>query len=393
MTTQQKEPILKFLNRLSTEIEAAVKQIVAIPEAGEGAKQGHAKDYEILAFRSTEVHPNAPGAIHKAPFSNTEDYLNSSCSVTSGHWEIYQVKRLSDDTVWTVGDEVQGESSKTKIKAFKIIDDNIFAYGINGYVGICTGWTKPAPDWEIVEFRATTSNYFDMHENTAKTGYCNGRNIDHEGRPLDRMLRGPESVEDGRYTIHAVRSKNGEVFRLGDAISTEHYGLHDITGFRIEGDHLIVVVGTGNLMLEYVRRLQTFTTADNVTVNEGDAVWYRYSDGRACECKALAGLNWANHYSTREAAERGSVLFVSSDGKPVYKGDLVWFWTDHSSVSSMSAIAGVEDVFTSRDAALAAYDAWLIQQPVLCLADIPKAMTMDDWEGLKQVVKEKLKAK
>jgi len=103
-----------------------------------------------------------------------------------------------------------------------------------------------------------------------------------------------------------------------------------------------------------------------------------------------------------EAAKRGPVLFKTADGKPVYKGDTVyWLETDENDNFSGGVWVNENVVrkpldsalpcgFSTCEAALAAYDAWLISQPVLSLSDIPKAMTFTDWEGLKQVVKGKI---
>lgn len=352
------------------------------------------KDYEIIAFRATEKSGRGAGEIRKVHPESLDNFLNGEYSLRSGHWEIYQVKR-SDGSLWTVGETISHLHSDDPITIDNFTIDNCELYANRNKNesnwALCEYWRKPtAPDWEIVELIGTDQNEI-----------CNGKihKVCPEFTDVNSYL------STGAWAIHAVRRKDGEVFRVGDVVENKnHPGTYGaITMFSagsaswergvmyarfIDNEGASCCKELCNI--EHYKPRQTFVTADNITVKEGDTIYFRLG-GEAIECKAIKGLNWANHYSTREAAERGPVLFVTVDGVEVHDPEDAVYWIDKggyikSCVAKRYDKSG-EPVYSTHTAALAAYEAWLYDQPVLSLNDIkgqPPQILVD-------IVKQKMK--
>ena len=108
-----------------------------------------ARDWEILEIRPTNKHANQRilrPLRPSHPFWDEYRFLYGDSSVKSGHWYIHSVRRLSDNSVWTVGDEVNVNNySKGTIQGFKIDEQTgvMLAKRLNlGYIAI-ERLTKP----------------------------------------------------------------------------------------------------------------------------------------------------------------------------------------------------------------------------------------------------------
>lgn len=276
--------------------------------------------YEILAFRATEKHPDKPGCIlskEETP-ATFEAFLHTK---DSPYWEIYQVRRRSDDTVWTLDALASINDKRGNIVQFEIQEGRMMVRFVAFWYELSLLEAAGAtPDWEIVEFKDTkTGSVYYLKED--------GRYAQSELHAtgmftLEDMLHDERCVGSGSFSIHAVRRKDGEVFKVGDTIRNKdsNPGVHG----TIDKLSLGLFEWSKNIMyacfqdsdgntnkkelvnIEHYAPPQTLTTADLVEVKEGDTVWFR-SGSRVTECKAFKGLNWTNHYSTKEAAERGPV--------------------------------------------------------------------------------------
>lgn len=97
------------------------------------------KEWEILEFR--EAHNGCAFVVdHFGNYNSAksllagyplEAMLTQGCCVASGHWIIYSVRRLSDNTVWAVGGMFTiGDNAKVEtIQAFKVYDDIMRVHG------------------------------------------------------------------------------------------------------------------------------------------------------------------------------------------------------------------------------------------------------------------------
>lgn len=101
-------------------------------EAPTMERQEPAKEWEILEFQlkeSTLVFEIFPDKTYGKKGGmvggvNLENMLTIGTSVASGHWLIHSVRRLSDNTVWTVGDE---DETGEAIQSFNIVGDIMYA--------------------------------------------------------------------------------------------------------------------------------------------------------------------------------------------------------------------------------------------------------------------------
>lgn len=83
-----------------------------------------ARDWEILAFRATSRYTN-PGEIVKVEEALNKDHWTEKYldSMNYGYHEIYTVRRLSDDSTWTLGDEIiDAFDEKVIIRRFESTD-------------------------------------------------------------------------------------------------------------------------------------------------------------------------------------------------------------------------------------------------------------------------------
>lgn len=274
-TMQQLEELRQILTHANTLMLQLLKQ----QDNPVADRQEQPKDYEILAIRATDKHETCAGQIYN--INSMSDQEGYTCSPA---WEIYQVKRLSDDTVWMLGDTICHKSTP-----YRIVIDNFHI------------------------------------------------------------------------------SEEGAMFANPDNNSALYFHLNNWKKSQPEKE---------------------FTTADGATVNEGDTVWYAPRGRRPKKCNAQSGLNWSNHYSTRDLADRP--LFTTVDGKPAYDGDVI-YWTDRidyiltSKINEAPVSVHTDRVafqygYSTREAAEAGYKKWLYSQPVLSIDDIagqPLAVIVD----------------
>jgi hypothetical protein len=276
-----------------------------------------------------------------------------------------------------------GEHSADKILRNPVMDRQEYPQGMR--------------EWEIVEFRAASDKQFDMHISLNRKGYCNCKDSEGDGITLNDMLSDGKSVKSGHYSIHSVRRlSDGEVFTVGDKIN---YG--PIKDFFINNCNEMLAhcdTQAGWAHLSVWKKHPSFTTADGAVVLEGYNIWFMHPEKAPVPtvCKAMKGLNWDNHYSSKEAAEaayKAAVLFVTADGVAVFDEETeVWSWNDMN-IFSWQLKYGLDPArpwFSTRTAAEAAYNKWLYDQPVLSLNDLYQHPLGDIWEEIKQIVKEKI---
>jgi hypothetical protein len=251
-------------------------------------------------------------------------------------------------------------------------------------------YPKGMREWEIVEFKALSNEWLDMYETKNKTGFCNLQELDQTGMRLEGMM---QHVKEGTHAIHSVRRlSDGEVFTVGDKTDR---GV--IKSFSIINEALFVFGDHWDTLLRVLNKekAQSFTTADGTHVLEGYNIWFMHPERHPVPtpCKAEKGLNWSNHYSTKEAAEaayKAAVLFETADGQPIFNEETeVWSWNDMNIFSWQLKylLDPARPWYSTLASAEAAYNKWLYEQPVLCLNDIKAIKSMKDWE---QIVKDKL---
>lgn len=275
--------------------------------------------------------------------------------------KLHTVRRLSDMTIFKVGDTTRLYNLDFKIKSFEESHNKVYAriiykeaditVPLSDLIPFTTGgmsadWLQghgvSAPsvkEWEIVEFRTCTDNsYWTLTEE----GYYKG-SVTNRKYPLNDMLSGRMSVETGDIHIHSVRRPyDSTTWTVGDQFRSDLFGTRTIKSFRITGETQLLVEFNGGSMnflgIEPVLRKPLFTTADGVPVQEGDTIWFWQEGFNIEERKASLSRVPMFHYSTHAAA-------------------------------------------------LAAYNKWLYEQPVLSLNDLRLGMAMEVHEN---IVKDKL---
>lgn len=332
------------------------------------AKHG-VNEWEITAFRSTKIHPHRAGEIVRVPHDdNIEHWFKDKLSVTSGHWEIYEVR--AGGTTWKLGDEVVNETGGMgEITGFKI-QHGVMVVNSDAYFtwSLLNRLKRPSvKEWEIVEFRSVdTGEHFTMYLNNDKNGYCNLPLSAEEGASLLTMLL---NVKDGNHTIHSVRRlSDNELFTVGDKIDYQDGMYKDRGGCPInyftldKGQIYINKHGVGDPELcikDWIKceeKKPLFVTADGISMFEGQKYWYQYiSDGKLID----------------KFEER-----IADTMDPDWYSEHSW---RH---------------FSTRATAEAAYDKWLCKQPVLTLLDLDfSGFTGHQRDLLKELVKDKLSKK
>lgn len=203
---------------------------------------------------------------------------------------------------------------------------------------------EPAKEWEIVEFYSTELHRVHCKlSNRPETYYSDAVNCFFA---LSHMLF---ELKEGQVTIHAVRRlTDGTVWRVGDKVNVGTYdAIQEINQFWIETSTIMMCETTGMIVqINALRKPEPlFTTADGVQVPDGATVWFWNSCTEVEERIADSLLIPTMHYSTREAAQ-------------------------------------------------AAYEKWLFEQPVLTLNDLEfRGLTGQHRDELKQIVKDKIAKK
>lgn len=210
---------------------------------------------------------------------------------------------------------------------------------------------EPAKEWEIVEFRNTGTwdgkkNIMFVRDECGSFGLVDGFRFTE-----DHMLNGAfGSVKDGQWAIHAVaRLSDGTVWKVGDNVINDTGGTGKITEFRL--------------------------TQGVMTVN--------------ADCYFS--------FSLLSRLKRPKPLFYTADDVPCYAGDKVCCWGTLSGPGEMIEAKDwmkPEHFYSTREAAQAAYDKWLFEQPVLTLNDITQdGFPLEYLETMKRIVKEKIAKK
>lgn len=362
-----------------------------------------AKEWEIVEFRvptDTNVSRSWRLRADGYYYPGGEDIKHGSPCVieqmmklmADGKYCIWSVRRLSDNTVWTVGDREVGGV----IQGFKIVNNVMFADGI-GTSPIAL-WRK-AHDWEIVEFRSTQKTPGLRRGYTRRKDgkymhpeYEGDAGVHSEIDLLTGSGKTVGSVTDGSYIIHSVRRlSDGEVFTVGDkATMTGKENCPEIKSFEIVGGKMCAIFFDIAYDIYMLIKVESFTTADGVEVLEGYNIWFMHPESGPVptHCKAIKGLRWENHYSTKEAAEaayKAAVLFTTADGVDVFTGCKVYMYQQNGNICYDTAKEGSGGLwYSTRAAAEAAYEKWLYDQPVLTFNDL-------DFKGIKGAYRDELK--
>lgn len=257
-----------------------------------------AKDWFVTQFKDSNgslFSFNHPRYLWNAVSYTYEECVNMGYSINC-------VQRFSDNTYWRVGDK----TTNGDITGFVIIGGSMRIMVDNGFSYPLSMITEAAKkEWEIIEFKPAKPMYHHSLFLRPNGKYAWGKNI--YDNTLDEMLTGEDSVADGSFTIHSVRRlSDGEVFSVGDLVTNGTGGSAPISGIILSGQAILVSAScffSQRTLAELVKAPVTFPTADGATVKEGDTVYF-LSYGVVTPCTAILGLNWNNHYSTHEAAER-----------------------------------------------------------------------------------------
>jgi len=299
------------------------------------------KEWEITAFRRTAKPGfNAQGEIRNPPAEHIQHYLDTGQSVKSGHWEIYEVKRLSDGSVWKLGDEFSTNiDGKSTIEHFRISGNFMLIICPIGNIYL-SGLIKPAlsgKQWEIVEFRKPGSDW----------GYSlkNGRYGVYEKWSFENMLHeGPYSLDGGGLYIHSVRRlSDGEVFTIDDRINfpnRQHSpGGCIIKHFTISDGEIFVnnhMNGSPDMRIKdwikWQDRKPLFRTADGVDVYDRDTIWYlNYDTGEIAEERNPNKYCTPHrHFSTKAAAEKAYEVWLYDQPALTLKEVYQWYCADQT---------------------------------------------------------------
>lgn len=264
-----------------------------------------------------------------------------------------------------------GEHSADKILSNPVMDRQEYPEGM-----------REAKEWEIVEFH----NYTRMSD---------GRFALSDEPKYHRFTAEYLLLSDAH--IHSVRRlSDGEVFTVVDNTVDGPIEAFDLRGSRMYVQYRSAIWGK----LSDAAKAPSFTTADGVEVLEGYNIWYMNpEDGPVPTwCKAEKGLNWDNHYSTKEAAEvayKAAVLFTTADGVAIFNEETeVWSWNDMNIFSWQLKylLDPARPWYSTHAAAESAYNKWLYDQPVLTLALVKATAHLSAVElvELEQTVKNKI---
>lgn len=285
---------------------------------------GKVKDWEILEYKEKD----GAGLIEAAPIPRN----------SFSKYDIWKVKRLSDNSEWVVTDELDCGT----IKSFH--EDSIGGlFAVTSYPAVPSiqSFKKPAPsvkEWEIVEFKAVaTGDCFVKNNEGLYVTSAGGKHT------LDNLLL------TNNINIHSVRRlTDGVVLTVGIFCSFEsEFENGKIDSFKIEYGWKMVVsikgVAYDLMSLKNPRLIPLFTTADGVPVYNGKQNIYSLS---------------------------------------IYRSR----YTGNIAKGEAENIADWDRAFSTHAAALAAYNKWLYEQPVLTLGEVHNLSMVE----LEQLVKDKL---
>jgi len=237
------------------------------------------------------------GEYASAAYSYTvplDSMMNIGCSVKDGSFRIYQIRRNSDKSVWTVGDKyVSFQVPLLGIRTIEkfVIDDEsigiraveaISADPITTSLKYLTVLVKPT--WVIESFSTnetpTVAQFWRVNDerySTEKDWVKGGGQVS-----LSAMLHDGSCVDTGEWVIHSVRAdKNSPVIAINDWITAEYTHMGNtpmqVEGFAINDKNNLLIktrqFRTHGVGIENCRKVDApvekrplFTTEDGVDI-------------------------------------------------------------------------------------------------------------------------------
>jgi len=401
-------------------------EVVALTTGGASAdwvaKHG-VKEGEITAFRSIGkwdgIDANLLKRNDRGFYGDGHDLQSmiegNFGSVKDGRFEIYEVKRVSDGSVWKLGDQVENNTGGTgSITEFKLQQGVMIVKATCYFLDrILEKVIKPAPsvkEWKIVEFKSKTDKSSWMLNAQGNYRASASGSL----YQLSSMLTGNVSVQDGQVYIHSVRRiSDNAIFKVGDRIIYfDHRDIFDIHKFSMKDGEIFINDHFNSQPKMRIRdwvmwqsRKPIFTTADGVPAYDGDIVYWtvrrlgRGLTGSIHESRASKIIDpscYPDGYSTHAAAQAAidaerKPLFKTADGVDVHEGTKLYAWHRNGKIASRFAKTGDGGQwYSTYAAAQKAYEKWIEDQPVLSLTDIEGIITWTQNERLRAIVKTKL---
>lgn len=282
------------------------------------------KDYEILSIAS-----KSDGEIYK-DIDSIHSYENGSTK----YYNIHSVKRLSDGEILTITDPIEdGNIGKFKIHGHQMTFSN--SNHMSNYfrpIRVINKLIKK--DYEILSF---------VHDGSLSIskGYivCMKDGKLYSGTQL---LTEDHYLDSKCWSVNSIkRLSDGEVFTLGDMITTSNFtDPRKIVKIRDNDEYMIEQTGGISKLENIKKRCKLFTTEDKVDIFEEDKCWYVNSFRLDCSKPEVWNGNVTNiergraYFSTKNAAEawidkhKPKVILTSEDGVKMYKGDRYWWVSD-----------------------------------------------------------------
>jgi len=277
----------------------------------------------------------------------TYDYL-----MEKDRFKIYSVERLSDNEVFTVGDEVidtvNNRRTVDRISVYNGVDDNLkgvlqihFTKGnwMDGYWDYLNNIehapVKPNKEYEILSFKKKISGKIYHKLWDGRYGYVD-RTMSIRRSTLDEML------SYDMYDIHSVkRLSDGAVFTVGDDVQVTYRDDRGrIDEIQINEYHrggLVVVldgIRFSILNIKHADKQSLFTTEDGVGIYEGDDYWIidvKYKNGTVVQKTTAVDAPLVDHFkrfSTKEKAEE----WIDNNSKNTYTEDEIKYALEGSTI-------------------------------------------------------------
>lgn len=255
------------------------------------------KDYEILSLVASEKHPQ-----HKkgSKFLHNKDYKFKNMHPTE-FWDIYSVKRISDNKIFTIGDMFEN----------LIIDKMVMSVGGN----ILTTYKSNCID--MVDDKVIEKDYEILLV------------ITNNNQHIEKVYNQDATFEPYWKIYSVKRLSDSQVFTIGDMVNSNSTISKDypIAEFKIDNSENTILTscystknlsGTYNIRLKHLTKVKTrqklFTTEDGVDIFEGDNLHsvdknllLSEDDGRYTSSSFKPNKNY-KYFSTRKAAEEYILL-------------------------------------------------------------------------------------
>lgn len=299
------------------------------------------KDYEILSIRTDDGTPSDMFENDKFMWSTDDEPKYESLKTITERWKklkvkihIHSVKRLSDNQIFTVGDDILEQGEHSKIEYFELRGDDL-AIRINHQVTkgsstilISSKFEKYIPkEYEILSLKCKIKILTDTPVEVGQI--VNAKIIDgiikweYKPRFWDGYPRscGEDSLKLTlrSFDIYSIkRLSDGEVFTIGDKVKFMNWSDYlSIDKFTISSNILYFHIKDTKYTCDYSNwgnfikaKNPLFKTEDGVDIFEGDdihcvgLIHYRYYNAKATTTNFKTYHNLNNKcFSTKEIAE------------------------------------------------------------------------------------------